>query len=156
MQQPPHCYATAPDGQTTLVCNQPPRLSQSGHPSMCRQIGYWQMAMVSAAAREETASSTKTVAHVIRTLWYTDQRQLKTLAINMSRPSGQHWLYASLIGSNKRYWLEALLHSGLCRLCKSFFFLEMGERHGSACQYDCTFSSFYDRMFSMCVPPAFR
>ena len=34
---------------------------------------------------------------------------LKALAVNMSRPSGQLWLYAGLIGSNNTCWLKALL-----------------------------------------------
>jgi len=33
--------------------------------------------------------------------------RLKTLAVNLSQPSGQLWLYAGLIGSNNPRWLKA-------------------------------------------------
>ena len=33
-------------------------------------------------------------------------QSVKALAVNMSRPSGRRWSYASLIGSNNPRWLK--------------------------------------------------
>jgi len=44
-------------GYTILLFNQATRSTQTVHPSLDRRNEYWQVAMVSATAREETASS---------------------------------------------------------------------------------------------------
>jgi len=47
------------------------------------------------------------VATVIRTGSILIHSQLKTLAVNLSRPSSRLWLYAGLVGSNNHQWLKA-------------------------------------------------
>jgi len=47
------------------------------------------------------------VATVTRTGSILIDSQLKTLAVNLCRPSSRLWLYAGLVGSNNHHWLKA-------------------------------------------------
>ena len=100
--------------------------TQPGHPSVgrCNDNWWWFWAPLGKKRRVLRSSMPRD-----RDCWHTGLSQLKAVAVNLSRPSGWHGLYASQICSNP-HWLTAFIGdrhdelpcNRLCCLCGLFLF----------------------------------